>query len=199
MAYNIKLLNNHTIGKKNYFFDANIWLMILKPSIDLSDYQLKYLDFVQKFMKSANSPRIVVPALVLSEVINRYLREVGMNKFAAKNKIKDLPKGYYKEVYRSSSQFKIDYKVLCDDIKVYDTHYDLISDKFGIDFTSEDILSDLPQGLDFNDYYYYLLAKKEGYSIVTDDVDFFVEGVEVLTYNSKLYKKGTDSIKPKFN
>ena len=134
--------------------------------------------------------------LVLSEVINRYLRDVGMNKFIKKNKFTDVDSRFYKEKYRPSDQFKIDYELLCDDIKNFSNHYEFIPDKLGEEFKSKHILSSPPKGLDFNDHYYYLLAKKENYSIVTDDGDFFVKDVEVLTFNSTLYQKMKDSIKP---
>lgn len=199
MAYNISLLDNHSIEKKKYFFDANIWLIILKPPFELTPHQKKYLDFVEKFMKSSQNPKIVIPSLVLSEVINRYLRDVGMNKFIKKNKFTDVDSRFYKEKYRPSDQFKIDYKLLCDDIKNYNNHYEFIPDKLGEEFKSKHILSSPPKSLDFNDHYYYLLAKKENYSIVTDDGDFFVEDVEILTLNSTLYQKMKDSVIPKIN
>jgi PIN domain. len=199
MAYNISLLDNHTIEKKKYFFDANIWLMILKPPVTLKPYQKQYLDFVEKFMKSSQNPKIVIPSLILSEVINRYLRDVGMNIFIDKNGFTNVNSRFYKEIYRPSEQFKIDYELLCDDIKSYSKHYEFIPDKLGEEFKSKHILSSPPKGLDFNDHYYYLLAKKEKYSIVTDDGDFFVEDVEILTLNSTLYQKAKDSVKPKIN
>lgn len=197
MAYNIKLLNGHTIGKKKYFFDSNIWLIIVKPKMVPTDREQRYIDFVENFKTSTQNPKIVIPALMLSEIINRYLHDVGMPKFKAKNPlIAELPK-FYKEHYRQSDQFKIDYELICDDIKSYNKYYELIPDNLGIDFKTKHLLSNPPKGLDFNDHYYYLMAKKRGYTIVTDDADFFVEDVDVLTYNNKLYKRGTDSVIPK--
>jgi hypothetical protein len=38
---------------------------------------------------------------------------------------------------------------------------------------------------------------KNSFSIVTNDSDFFVEKVEVITLNSTLYEKGKSAIVPK--
>ncbi len=85
MAYNIKHIDNVGLLKKKYFFDANLWLFILKPKFNLSKREEKYLNFFEKFKNNINHPKIAVTTLVLAEVINRYLREVGYSKFCEKN------------------------------------------------------------------------------------------------------------------
>lgn len=40
--------------------------------------------------------------------------------------------------------------------------------------------------LDFNDTYFYFLAKKKDLVVITDDADFNVEGVSIYTLNQKL-------------
>ena len=194
MPYNIRNIDNVSLQKKRYFFDANLWLKILKPPFDLSPRDKKYLDFFEKFRNSPNSPKIVVTALLLSEVVNRYLREVTFPIFCRKKGIHIPDKSYYKEVYRGSQDFQSDYISLCEDIKAYQNFYELVPDGLGTDIRQKDILTSPPQHLDFNDHYYYNLALKHGYIIVTDDKDFFVEDVEVLSYNNQLLERAKSSI-----
>ena len=89
-----------------------------------------------------------------------------MSKYARKNgypKGSKLPSDYYKNTYRSTEDFKISYNTLCDDIKNYHSSISLINDSFGSDIKFKHVLSDPPVGLDFNDYYYYTLAKNNDY------------------------------------
>src|ERR1043165_6887585 len=188
MTYKIIPLPEGAIEKKNYIFDANLWLIILKPKMKPSKRELRYLGFFARFKSSPNHPRIMVTSFILSEVINRYLREVSMHKYAEKTGDEITP-DYYKRVYRKTEDFFIQYNVLCDEIRSYHNYYDLVPDELGNIFKSKHILKDLPKGLDFNDHLLYKLAKEKGYSIVTDDGDFFVDGVEVITLNTILLEK----------
>jgi len=194
MAYNIRHIDNVGLQQKKYFFDANLWIKILKPPIHLQGRDKKYIQFFERFKNNPNHPKVIVTSLVLSEVINRYLREVTLPKFCKKQGVKDPDKSYYKEVYRSSEQFQSDYISLCEDIKAYANYYELVDDGLSTDIKQKDILTSPPRNLDFNDNYYYQLALKRSYTIVTDDKDFFVEGVEVLTYNQQLINKTNEAI-----
>ena len=104
-----------------------------------------------------------------------------------------MPKSYYKEVYRSSEQFRKDYISLCEDIKAYQNLYKLFSDGFGMEIRQKDILTSPPVSLDFNDYYYYKMALQNNFTIVTDDKDFFVPDVEILTYNNQLIDRAKNT------
>lgn len=201
MAYKIHLLDTVSLEKKLYFFDANLWIKILKPKFEPKGKDEKYQTFFNRFKNSSLNPKIAVTSLVLSEVINRIMREYGMRKYLsinpeAKTIYNEDPQGFYKKYYRNTENFKITYNILCDDIKSYSSICTLLNDKLGDDIKFKHLLSNPPTALDFNDYYYYLLAKKTGMSIVTDDHDFFVQDVEILTYNTKLYQKVKDMIKP---
>lgn len=193
MPYNIRNLDFANLQKKNYFFDANLWLKILKPPFNLSKRDEKYLDFFEKFSNSINKPAIAVTALLLSEVINRYLRDVTYSQFCKKKGQLNVPKSYYKEVYRCSEQFRKDYISLCEDIKAYQNLYKLFSDGFGMEIRQKDILTSPPVSLDFNDFYYYKMALQNNFTIVTDDKDFFVPDVEILTYNNQLIDRAKNA------
>lgn len=196
MAYHISHLDNVTLKKQLYFFDANMWIKILKPPFNLKGRDKKYLEFFEKFKSSAVHPKIAVTSLVLGEVINRIMREVAMSKYLKQEGLEPgkVNKGYYKEVYRGTDHFKGQYALLCDDIKGYHNKYEFVSDSFGEDIRTKDILTRPAYGLDFNDNYYVLLAKKYGFPIITDDGDFFVEDVEVMTYNDTLYQRGKNAV-----
>jgi predicted nucleic acid-binding protein len=194
MAYNIRNIDMVGLAKKHYFFDANLWLKILKPQFNLSARDAKYLEFFEKFKNSPSHPKIAVTTLVLAEVINRYLRDVTYPKFCKKQGQTNPDKSYYKEVYRASPQFVCDYISLCEDIKAYQNFYNLVADGLGTDIKQKDILTSPPQSLDFNDNYYYKMALKHGFTIVTDDKDFFVEEVEILTFNNQLIEKAKTTI-----
>lgn len=198
MAYNILHLDSPKLKTKLYLFDANLWIKVLKPAFNEKGRDKKYRQFFTDFTKDVANPKIALSALILSEVINRLMREVAMNKYIREQGIDKagISKGFYKETYRSTPHFQKHYETLCDDIKAYHNSYELINDELGKTIMSKHIISAPPTGLDFNDNYYYQLAKKKGYSIITDDADFFVEDVEILTYNDNLYQKYKDQIKP---
>lgn len=194
MGYNIRQIDNVGLQKKKYFFDANLWLKILKPPFHLKTRDSKYLLFFEKFKNHPQHPKIVLTALVLSEVINRYLREVTFKQFCTNTKNDKPDPSYYKEIYRASPEFQNDYISLCEDIKAYQNYYELIPDGFGTDVKQKDILTSPPVSLDFNDLYYYKLALKHGFVIVTDDKDFFVPDVEIITNNNQLIEKAKSAV-----
>lgn len=172
-----------------------MWIKLLRPPFNLSARDKKYMAFFEKFKNSAATPKIAVSSLVLSEVINRIMREVAMRKYRKEQGLDDnIAAGYYKQVYRLTDHFKGQYALLCDDIKDYHNKYEFISDSFGDGIKTKDILSRPDASLDFNDNYYVLLAKKYGFPVITDDGDFFVEDVKILTYNDGLYQKGKDAV-----
>jgi hypothetical protein len=194
MAYNIVHIDSVTNLGPAYFFDANLWLKILKPQINLSPKDEKYLDFVHRFKNDPVQPKIIITAFLLSEVINRYLHDVSYKGFCFKQKQENPPKSYYKQVYRTSPDYKRDYINICDDIDAFSSIFTLVSDDLGGKIDLTQILQNPILSLDFNDQYYYLQAKTNGYPIVTDDGDFFVEDVQILTYNSVLIGRAKSAV-----
>lgn len=199
MSYNIRHLDNVTLENKLYLFDSNLWLKMLKPPLNPSGRDKKYLQFFGKFKGNKVDAKIALSSLILSEVVNRYMREYGMKRYISKSsEAKSLfdsnTAGFYKEHYRKSEDFSKRYNTLCSDILSYKDFYLQISDNFGQEVSDESIISNPPVGLDFNDNYYVQLSKAMNYSIITDDADFFIKNVEILTYNDKLYQKSKDSI-----
>ena len=142
-------LNKHEIKKNEEFlFDANIWLMNLDPVYNYkkehSDYKLFFDNVI-----SNSKVRIKLPFVVLSEIVNRYLHDISFPKFCLEKgvKINNLgnKKNFYKENFRSSSDYRGYLNILLDDIKQYGTSIDLIPDKLGDTLKSKHILSKIPQ------------------------------------------------------
>jgi len=190
MTYNVQRLDGHVVSKDNfYLLDSNIWIKVLAPRNKQTPKDKIYISFFESFIKT-KGVKIIVPALVISEVMNRLIREVHMNKFI-KNKriIRPVKNDFYKNVFRPSLEYRIAYAVIADNIKIYLDELKLANDGFGDTVKYKHVLSHFDYNLDFNDNYYYNLSKKRGYTIVTDDKDFWVKGVNVLTQSHTLLSK----------
>lgn len=192
---NIVNLHNNSNPKDCYYIlDSNVWLPIL--GIDDEPVNQHYKIFFDKIFKIENA-KIILCSLQLSEILNRLLRFHARKSYDGKYKNRSgSPKftEFYKSEYRGSDQCKLQYESIIDDIEGYFSHIafkDLKSMEFS-ELTSFD-----SKKLDFNDHYLYLLAKQESAIIITHDADFLGLDTEVGTYNLKLYKAYTDSIKPK--
>lgn len=192
MSYSYKNASTYRVEEDaQYLIDSNIWLKVLIPKNDLSRKDKEYLKLFDDIVKS--KARIVLPALVVSEVVNRIIRDVHMNKF--KKKLIESGKSFrndnsfYKLEFRPSEEFKIAYTMICDDIKAYHSSVDLINDEFGTSIKSKHVLNQPPKSLDFNDNFYYQLCKKKGYVLLTDDKDFWVKDIKVITLSKTLLDK----------
>lgn len=193
MSYSFeKASDHHVIDNNIYFLDSNIWLKILQPKFNPSYKDKQYRLLFQNILSNSKS-KIAVSSLVLSEVINRILRDVYMNKMINKIKVDNpdfiLPSNFYKITFRPSEDFRIAYNIICDEIKNYHSSIIQICDQFGDRIRFSHVLSNPPINLDFNDHYYYKLCKINKYILVTDDKDFWVDDVQVITMSDTLYDK----------
>lgn len=191
MAYNITSARYYNLEEgSKYFLDANIWIFILSPSNNPPHRIKKYLELFEKILDNG-SLKIVVPTLLISEVINRVIKNVYYPEFLRKkgtNK-KDINPEYYKEIFRPSQDYKDSYALLTDDFIAYNESIEFINDGLGSEINYEDILLNPPTDLDFNDNYYYNLALKRNYIIITDDKDFWVENVKIITQSANLLER----------
>lgn len=193
MPYIYSSADTHSVvNDGRYFIDANIWIKILQPKINQSYKEKKYRELFEAITTN-NKCKIVVTSLLLSELINRIIREVYLNKFIKKFKEKNptyiIDKEFYKNVYRPSADFAKDYGLLCYEIKTYHQSIELVNDGLGSDVKIKHLLANPSFTLDFNDNYYYQLCKKNKFIILTDDKDFWVEDVEVISLNDTLKNK----------
>ncbi len=191
MSFDIKKLTEVSpLKEKKYLIDANIWIKVISPKIKPTNKDQKYCEFIEDLRN--RSCKIYLPALVISEVMNRLLREVHLPKLALKMGIdsENIPPNFYKEIFRKSTEYRSGYLEIADDFNNFIRKgTDIINDSFGskdgVKF--RDVLgNNFNNRLDFNDNFYYQLAKKNNYTIITDDKDFLVKGVEVLTLSRTL-------------
>ncbi len=182
----------------HYFFDSNVWIAFLKynhknnadrrftPYIDFFEgvVQLNEITDPRLQKKVKNMPKIVMTSMLLSEIINTYLRVVAMPSFLNK------PDGNLKRDYRNNihSDYDKQLKILLDDIKSYSLIYEYVNDDF-IELNPMELLIDLNRKVDFNDLYYMKLMEKHRFVVVTDDGDFDSHDITVLTENQNLLSK----------
>jgi hypothetical protein len=175
----------------NYLLDANIWIFILAGT--RYPHQQKYLDFVGKIprMDAVGQSKIILPSAVLSEVVNRMMKDVFMEEFAKKfwkeidPNLSGKPNKLFKDCYRSHPQYEKDFEILLADMNAYSKYVITISDDFaGISIA--DIKNSPPIQLDFTDYTISRLARDSQYVIITDDGDFKGDDNHILTMNRSL-------------
>ncbi len=191
----INLRNNGSPKSGNYILDSNVWLPIL--GIDDEPSSDHYKIFFSKIFK-ADDAKIILCSIQLSEILNRLLRfhanKLYTKKYDGRGTQVPARATFYKQEYRKSEDFKLRYDTIIDDLQGYNSHI-LMSDLKQTDF---DALTSFDAGrLDFNDHYMYLLAKEQSATIITHDADFFGLDIEVGTFNLKLYKLYTSTIRPK--
>jgi hypothetical protein len=189
MAYNIRNLKNHNVIKGEYLFDSCIWI----DRISGADLTTKggFINYYPVFFQNIfNNPdaSIVVPSLMISEILNAYLYKVGMANYAEANKLNCHTPNFFKEKYRPSSQFDKDLLFVLNEFQsyLYTKKVKIIDDKFNDVFYFEVQSDFLLYKIDFNDLFYYQLAKRNGYKIVTSDKDFFLPDVEIFTLSRPL-------------
>lgn len=183
------------LGRK-YVFDANVWIYVLEADLDLKDSARKaeqYVNLLQR-VKQAGSPKpkVVLPAIILSEVINRLLRSYYFPLFIEEHKtlLTTGSDSYnYKHVYRSHEQFRIDYEMILYSIKAYHNLLELVSDEFSL-LRIKDVFNNPNVRLDFNDYILVEMSRRNDYIIVSDDGDLEGQDITVVTGNQKLLQAG---------
>ena len=150
---------------KGYILDTNI-LFLLYPYNRLSKKAQTNLDFYNKtFIKIIKqNKKVIIPTLVISEYINRYLRMDFYNK--QNDKIED-----FKKDYRDKDISNKPYKEALVNIN------DLLS-LFGASMCSnsltkqEFIKFSEEKKQDFNDFVIKTIAKNNKYTVITHDRDF---------------------------
>src|SRR6266542_303120 len=116
-----------------YLFDANIWLAIL----DITFSRRELVPHI-KFFNSIISEDIVkdafigVPSVLLSEVINRMVKDI-----------------HYKEFYIKNNDYKTDIEAVCSSIRQYHKKIKFLSDNLD-KYSCKDLIKKIPTYLDTN-------------------------------------------------
>ena len=180
-----------------YFFDANIWIALIKYN-NLNKKEKGFDEYINLFeaivqlnnisdpkieKKIKCKPRIAITSMLLSEIINAYLRRVAMPAFL-NGSSGDFKKDYRENIY---SDYDKQLKIIISDILSYSFTFVYVDDAFSsIDHNS--FLNSLNRNLDFNDLYYLNLMELKSIAIVTHDKDFNTHNVSILTSNYRLLK-----------
>jgi predicted nucleic acid-binding protein len=178
------------VNDEAFVFDANVWIFYhdqTNPSYRAKPYN-RFLDQLLR----AGDPIVILPACVLSEVMNRLLKDVYCPRFLhsaiGKQELAKTTAGadeYFKKVYRPHIQYKRDRDNIYDRIFSYTSDIRLVDDRF--DFVTHLDLTTAMTDLDFTDWIIYKLADYHNRAtIVTDDHDFVLENYPIITNNRTL-------------
>jgi predicted nucleic acid-binding protein len=171
-----------------YLFDANVWLSVLDLNFQ-TKFSPPYEDFFDSVYGSMldPKPKIVLPSLLLSEILNRLVNDIYYKEYCLANpKPETMTKHkHFKDFYRVSKEYEQDFAMACGSIRGYHQNVELLSDDLN-QFSFKDLTKNIPLHLDFNDHLYCQLAKKKGLTIVTGDHDFAVEDIPIITSHPKL-------------
>lgn len=180
------------------FFDSNAWISALKNTgrLSLEQHEKPYVYFFEAVIelhshmgtkrakKIKHFPKIVVTSLLLSEIINAYMRRVAMVVYY--NSLQVNPKDYdYKKHYRKTDDFKKQLKNLITDFVAFKDYISLQDDGF-INLDPYTILPAMNPENDFNDFYYYYYLMEKNIPIITHDADFAFQDVAILTASHTL-------------
>lgn len=203
MSYQITDISSLSVDYYPYYYcDANVWIAALKYyGIGCQNaYELPYQTFIEAIVnlneindpqvekRIKNKPKIILSSLVLSEIVNAFMRNVAMKAFFGGN---DEYCNYdYKRDYRdnASSDYKSQLTNLCTDILSFKDYTILLSDEFN-SINPFDWITQLPTiDTDFNDLYYYKFLIDKNIPFVTHDKDFKFQDIPIITANPRLLK-----------
>lgn len=184
MSYSVKHTSNCNVDTyQDYLVDSNIWIALLSPKSEkkVDKKEIDAIDFFNKITTSSSN--IVVTSSILSEVINRMIR-INFKKWKIKHK-KNMANHDIKKTYQRHPEYNDDLTILHDDILSFQSNLNFVSDSFE-EIDPIQMLKKCNDKMEFNDYLYIQIAKKNNYTILTIDGDFLEEGVNVVTSNRTL-------------
>lgn len=203
MSYSIKDLKNHKIDSLNYFIDANAWVYFIEGSQEV--WHSEYIRFFNDLFKlhdeiqakidaltapdsSLILPKIILTPMLISEMFNVLVR----TRFKEwKDNQSNSESLKFKEHFRPTQDHEDAFKHLRSEILSYERYFEIVDDsdeQIGV----INMLENFNYQMDFNDQCYYFTCLENGYTVITNDVDFFVEGVDIYTSNGRLLKKMRD-------
>lgn len=190
MSYpNIQRLSNSYVEPIKYFIDANVWIYSMQNPSSLKHWESKYSNFFFDIIDSNldPKPKIVLPSLLISEIINTYIRQIALPEYKTNNGI--IGNFDFKRSYRGTQDYKDNFERVCDDILGYKSSIDFISDD--IVMKNPDVILTIPSTkFDYNDYIYYCMCQeigsKKSLKMITNDSDMAVRDIKILTENRTL-------------
>lgn len=174
-------IERHTFNPSDkLLFDANIWLFIYSPQYRPTDRQAKTYSTALKRMLDAGCT-IFLDALVLSEFVN-ILGRLAYNRLPVSQRPSDF------KAFRNSSAFKATAKNIADSCNRVLQVVTRIESGFA-SCDPVDLLDQYEAGRsDINDLLLAHLCRTHALTLVTDDADFRMSGLPILTANSRLLR-----------
>ena len=178
MAERLRLEEINRLDRSGIILDANIWLYLYCPLGGYNERMVSaYSRCYANLLKSANV--IFTDVIVLSEVVNRYLRLA------------------FEQYKREENKVNIDYKR---DYRVTDNCRNALSEIRGViknrilarsdicnpQYTKESLLNmidELSPELDFNDQHIIKICNDNGFYLLTHDGDFRNAPVNIVSAN----------------
>lgn len=158
---------SHFIDKNNkYLVDTNILIYLYgDPMLKTESEKLKRLSIT--FNNALNiGCTVYVPAIVISEFINRYHRL----EFERIKQLKGNKKLQYKRDYRDTEKYKQNNEFIIKTIKESIlTRCTMIEDKFVDEYKNK--IFDINEGQDFNDVIIINIANKNNCYLISADID----------------------------
>jgi predicted nucleic acid-binding protein len=193
MSYrkNIIKLSHSRVEPIKYFIDANVWIYAMQNPNSLKHWENKYANFFFDIIDSDldPQPKIILPSLLISEIINTYLRQIALSEYKRDNGISAIDKFDFKRNYRTTQHYKDNLEQICDDILGYKSSIDFVSDDLMV--KNPEIILNVPSSnFDYNDYIYYCMCQNIGattsLAMITNDSDMDVSDIKILTENRTL-------------
>lgn len=179
MKQRYKTTDISTLPFQGILLDANIWLYVLCPLGNYSPSDVS--KYSQAFKIILKSKTVVTDIVILSEVVNRWLR-FGFDEYKRNSGIKDLN---YKRDYRKTAE----YTDLSNDIKAIMEPMLLKCVGASSQFTGSDInniLQGMDNQLDLNDRHIIEICKLNSCCLLTHDADFKDADIPIISENNRL-------------
>ena len=185
-----------------YFCDANVWIATLKSYGigGVAKHEQPYISFVDGIInlneiqesiiakKAKNQPKIVLCSLLVSEILNAYMRNIAMKAFfggGTNYKSFDFKMNYRED---PASDYNKQINSLITDFLAFSDYTILFNDGFDKLDLSVLLSSLIISNIDFNDHYYHHFLKKMKIPLVTHDKDCNFPDLPILTSQYKLLR-----------
>lgn len=181
-----------------YFFDANVWIYYFTHTNKekAPPIQRKYISLLEDVLEantngSENAPKILMPLILFSEILNRYMRDIAWNEFRREKGINTTKQSYKNEYKNDTTRGGKEHhdkmqKRFIDDMKQFNLLFTCIDDSC-ISSNLMESIGNIPTYLDMNDFVYNELCKKSGAVIVTNDTDFLHQDITSIVITASIY------------
>lgn len=189
--HNIQNISRSTVQSTNYFVDANVWIYSLQGDTTLQHWQQRYSDFFYDIIESSidPKPKVIIPSLLFSEVLNTWLTNISLPEYKAINGISNNERFSFKRDYRPTLHYRENYEKICDDILSMKDSLTFINDSRIVSHPPL-YIAPVVDPFDFNDYFYYKICQQfqtdNSLTILTNDSDFQINDIPIITANRHL-------------